>query len=357
MVRELYRPELPDNEKNRILQLHVEFSKIKRYKKCLVGVDDNHGGPVVRGHLIPRSWLQRISSADHVMVIVSQPVNLRNISSTAPFIEIHINNALVRHFTCLEHEKIFYPTDNVDADLTDLGNLNLMAYKAVMGQQWLEKLLAQAFRNISSESPMDEVFRLQARLHTQNSIGLKYYKRQIERCLNPQNCRRCMGGPCKTVGHRVMHVKGEPTLAVSQFTSGSRSRWRPIERQIEHIANWGITVLPTAKGHTAVLHYFLEEESVVQADFGHIHRLQGRKRESAISELIIKSCENVALSPAWWEQIGSRRNAIEAMFTGNMPDIGFGSFEQIMKWESDRFEPNRSIVNPNQINLFRQTRR
>ena len=62
-----------------------------------------------------------------------------------------------------------------------------------------------------------------------------------------------------------------------------------------------------SKGHKVVLHYFREEERFVRPEFDYIQSLQGRKQEAQISALLLSSCENIAISPHMWEQIGERR--------------------------------------------------
>ena len=116
-----------------------------------------------------------------------------------------------------------------------------------------------------------------------------------------------------------------------------------------------VTVLPDDKGHVVIFHYFLEEEGIVGPTFDYISRLNGKKQEAAISELLLKSFENIAVAPDFWERIGRRRAAIRSFFQNNMPDIGFGSQEQLVKWEMRRLRPERfeRAPNPNQINLFR----
>ena len=359
-MRHLSRPSLPENEKRRYIQDLLEKSKRRNYKECLVSckaAQSEHVKKIVKGHLVPRSWLEKISTDDHVYVFATHSVNLyHEQGSEIPKYE-HINNALVRYFTCKDHEEFFFCADNAVADLSDLKIPNRMAYKAIIGQLWLERLLQRGYREISASSPQDEVLKRQVHLHSQNVIGLSYYKKEIERCLSPEQCGRCRGRSCRVVGHKVIRMRGEPTVSVSQFCQGSRTRIRYAERQVENIANWGVTVLPNDKGHVAIFHYFLEEEDIVGPTFEYISGLNGRKREAAVSELILKSFENIAISPNMWDHIGKRKEAIRSAFYDNMPDIGFGSEEQLLKWEKERLHPARfeRVPNPNQINLFRRT--
>ena len=358
-MRRLFRPNLPENEKRRHIQEIIDRSKRRNYKKCLV--EGEHDGKIVKGHLIPKSWFGKIAKDDHVYVFATHSANLNDLYSDywdvgVPKLE-HINNALVRYFTCEKHEKDFFTVDSTEPDCSAPKVLNLMAYKALIGQFWLENLMWHAYRELSAGSPSDEVFRLQKRLFLQNVIGLRHYKKQIERCLDPDSCRRCKGRSCKLVAHEVITLRGEPSVAVSGFSSGVRSVVRPLEREVGHIANWGMTVLPNDKGHVVIFHYFPDERDLIGDDFEIISRLQGRKRESAISQGILQYFENIAISPDMWEQIGKRRKSIQKMFGETMPDVGFGSSEQIRKWEDRRLGPKVPIPNPNQINLFRKTKR
>ena len=365
-MRTLGRAELSENSKRRLLQSITDSTKRNRYRECLVV--GNHRGKVVKGHIVPKSWLKKLSDdKDEVYVFASHPVRMLGESPDRELSiadKLHINNALVRSFTCEGHEPLFSSVDQTDPDLSNFNNLNRMLYRAISGQLWLEILIHNAFTKAFESSPQDELFQVIALMCRENRAGLRYYKKEAERCLDPEVCRRCRGGPCRTIAHRVIRLPGEGLLlSASQFTAGHRTVVRiphnyHSEPQVQPIANWGITVLPMSKGHKVVLHYFREEERFVRPEFDYIQSLQGRKQEAQISALLLSSCENIAISPHMWEQIGERRQqAILKMFQEERKDVGFGTEEMLAKWERDRMFPSRRIhvPHPNLVNMFRTT--
>lgn len=360
MVRKLYVPDLPQNERNRITQLAVNSTKRRSYRNCkAIG---RCKGAIAGGHVIPRSWLRKIcDDKGQVRVFSELPLNVfkANLEETHyfPILE-HFNNVFVSSFTCEEHEKLFSPTDNPDPDLSDSRSLNLMVYKPIIAGLWREELLLKSVEAELNEVPQSELFQSMVQLQQQRVIGLEHYKQQTEGCLQPEICKKCQGGKCKVIAHKIFHIPGEPALAVSDFSDGIRTRVNPRFRSVEYIVNWGITVLPLSKGHKVIFHHFIEEESIIEPKGQSLSHLQGKKLQGEISYSILKSFENIAISPGRWEQFGeSRRQAILDLFTNEMPDVGFGSMERIQRWERDRFKPDMPAHNPHQINLFNPNKR
>ena len=121
--------------------------------------------------------------------------------------------------------------------------------------------------------------------------------------------------------------------------------------------NWGMTVLPLSKGHKVILHHFIDEERIIEPLGQMLSRLQGKKLQGQISYWILKSFENLAINPGRWEQFGKRRLAMLEVFLNEMPDVGFGSMEQIQKWEEERFKQDSYAPNYNELNLFNPDKR
>ena len=360
MIRRLYEPDLPQNERSRIAQIAVDLTKRKAYRECL-GVGQCKGG-VEGGHVIPRSWLRKICNDNgEVRVFSKLPLNVfkshMDNGLDFPVLE-HVNNVLVGSFTCRAHEEMFAPIDNPDVDLSDCGNLNLLLYKAVMAGLWQHKLFLQQAEAELAEVPQSDLFQLEAKLHRQQVMGLEHYKQLTEGCINPQTCRKCKGGKCRVIGHKIFQIPGQPALAASGFSDGIRTKINPRFRSAEYIMNWGITVLPHSEGHKVIFHHFTEDEDISVSVGQLLSQLQGKKLQGEISYWILKSFEDIAISPARWEQFGqSRRQAMLDVFSNEIPDIGFGDMGKIEKWERDRFRPETPASNPHQINLFNPNKR
>lgn len=325
----------------------------------------SHAARAVSGHVIPRNWLRQISVNDKVKAFTSLPVSdfwnqqVETVSDIDPPIRReHINQATVRRFTYQPHEDALSPTDSIYPDTSNVGILNLCTYRPLIAQMWLETLLEQCFEEVKRTVPDDEAFQLQARMHRQNALGFEQYKKLIEPCLSLDSCNRCNGGKCKVTGHIVRRISGKPTLAASQFSSGSRTHVNFHFGTIKYIANWGLTVIPTPKGHTAILHHFLEDvpkSLEMQKTIQQFESLNGKALEQMISALVLDTCENIVISPAAWDAFGPKRqSAMLDRFGTEQSDIGFGSREQIEKWNREHFqEIRKSPTNPRQLNLFR----
>ena len=360
MIRKLHDPNLQQNERNRISQIIVDLTKRKAYRRCLA--TGQCKGGIAGGHVVPRSWLRNICDDEgQVRVFSKLPINpFRSYSEEAPNFPTleHFNNAFVGSFTCEEHETLFFSIDDPEPNLHDSRNLNLMVYKPIIATLWQQELLLQSAQAALAEVPESELFKSMVQLQRQRVIGLQYYKQQTERCLNPQMCLKCKGGKCKVIGHKVLHISGEPAIAASDFSDGIRTRANARFGLAQYIVNWGITVLPLNKGHEVIVHHFVEEEYIIEPMSRRLSGLHGKKLQREISYQMLKSFENIAIGPRKWEQFGeNRRHAILEVFTNEIPDIGFGSIDTVMKWERDRFRPERHIPNPNQINLFNPNKR
>ena len=201
--------------------------------------------------------------------------------------------------------------------------------------------------------PGDEPFELDVRDSKQRIIGLEHHKREIGQCLNPTNCKHCNGQDCRVVGHEVRHISGEPAIAVSQFSDGIRMRLDAYNSTLQPIANWGITVLPTDRGHSAVLHYFRQEHDIMNGTTENVRALNGRRLQEYLSSLILDNCENIAISPTIWDAFGAKKQqAIRERFIPELSALSYGPPERLAELEYRRLTRDRAIPNPRQINLF-----
>ena len=356
----LHQPELPENELKRIAQVLTDKTKLKAYRQCMVG--EEHKAPTVGGHLIPESWLKKICANRRVVMFVSHPIGLFKGLELAPdeysvpVQKPHISNATKRQFTCQLHECLFSLCDSPKPDTKKLEVLNLMAYKAILAQLWDQRLSEKAVLAALKETPDNEVFQVLTELSQKCVIGLKHYKGQVEQCLHPDQCCRCNGGQCRVISHVVRHIPGIPTLAVSEFTSGDRTIV-DVHQRIQYMTQWGLTVFPIERGHTAVLHYFPEESGVsclMDQTVTDFRSLNGKRLQAMLSALILGSCENFAISPTIWEKFGpKRRYAIMQRYKTDMPYTGIGTMEQIARGEIRRFMQTEPLPpNHQQLNLF-----
>ena len=360
-TRRIDPPLLPEEETRRLQRLFFDKTKPRAFRQCLVF--DCHDTKTVDGHVVPRSWMKEISGEGHVMSFISRRLRQYPDSGDVEaeyLAEVRrepVSTATVRHFTCANHEKFFFDIDKAQPDTSQARILNLMAYRAVLAQLWTELTVRGAHAEVLNQNPTDELAAFLFHHRQQTANGLNYYKRELERCLDPARCRRCHGGNCKTIAHVVRHIRGDPVLASSQFSSGLRTEI--IDVGLEHpMANWGLTIVPSNNGHTVVLHYFLEDTGIstlMDQAIRNYRALHGRALEQFISMDIIDYTEGFVLSPSAWERFGpKRRDAIVRRFSSEIPFVGVGTDHQIQKYSAELTTGTRPAPpNPKQLNLFR----
>lgn len=364
LLTPLYQPPTSENERKRIANIITDKTKPRAYKNCMV--DPSCNRKIVKGHLVPQSWLKKISTKDEVIPFASFPIyedyrQVQDVKGDAVKLfhqdlkPAHINNVFVRYFTCQYHEGYFQHIDDLNCDVNDIRNKNWLVYKAIIAQKWNLRLFIRAWKAVLEEQPSNEMFQHMLEHYRQCAIGVGEYEQQTKKCLEPNQCSQCKSGKCETVKHIVRHIPGNPTLAVSQFSQGIKTNINPIRQEVTYLANGGWTVLPDEKGHYVILHYFAEDEDfeIIQRVSRNMERLQGEKLQSSISAQLLDDCENIAISPAVWDRIGkNRQRAMVSRFVENGLDIGIGSRERMIKLEGQRKLDPLVVPNPRQINLF-----
>ena len=350
----LSRPLFTDNQQKQHMQILTEQTKRNAYKECLM--EGDHQGQLIKGHLIPRSWLGKISAENQVVMFAQPPVNLFWSSSNkaTETIRMGIGDAATGFFTCEGHEKSFFSIDATAPDLANVVNLNLMVYKATIAQLWAQTLMKKAYETLASKTTNDEVVRQIANYYTENERGLKIYAQNFGQHLSTDSCDKCNEQVCETIKHKRWVIPGEPALAVSQFTSGFQAKIDYHAKTVQKMVNWGLTVLPTNKGHVAILHYLKDEEHDLKGLFSNLFHAQGKKLAAELSVIILDNCENVAINPDYWDRLGSRRQqAITERFWTRMPEFGFETIQETEKGERSQAFPSKHVPNLQQLNLFR----
>ena len=174
MIRKLHAPDLPRNERSRITQTAVDLTKQRAFKECL-GPGECKGS-IEGGHLIPKSWLRKMSNqTGEVRIFTALPINpfRASIEDSLNALKLeHLNNVFVGSFTCRNHEEMYGPTDDPDANLSDYRTLNLLAHKPITAALWQQKLLLQQAEAMLAEVPEDEAFQFEVELQRQRVIGL-----------------------------------------------------------------------------------------------------------------------------------------------------------------------------------------
>ena len=115
--------------------------------------------------------------------------------------------------------------------------------------------------------------------------------------------------------------------------------------------NWGMQIIPSSNGHTAIISYFPHEvhsDTESSSEFFEILRniteAKGTELEIAISKWVLNLCENITISPDMWEAISKRRKdaILNAFYIKPTDQIVTETYIQNLP----------QITNPKRINLF-----
>ena len=320
----------------------------------------------IRAHALTSFWMRAIETKCEVIEFSPPELNylLRDVTYTAtprglrptPFAPMLRNreDAQRYRFLCDTHDVLFNAVDNLTGTKDySLRNLNWAVYRSVLAQEWRVKSLKSALPEsgvidppLHSRSRTDGL-RTGIYSTLNNSLeGLSYYKRNLQQCLDPQNCKKCNGTQCSFVTHTVLPLKGKPKLAASTFSLGLRDH-----------ENWGLTIVPLTDltGNDVIWHQFGEHRKVMEERISLQKQAQGRRREELVSQCILRFAVGVVVSPEWWIKIGNkRRRAIVEMVSAEN-GIATGTPESV-SWRLNRANtPILDLPNPRQLNLFRDT--
>lgn len=362
MGRSLSLSDMPENQRNALLQIITDKTKIDAYQECLISGSDC-SDKIVKGHLIPMGWLRVIAEDNQTIAFAKSSAHtFRYVEAEHPVTKRAIKQTLIGRFSCEKHEQIFFPVDQKEPDITDTTNLNLLLYRGIIDKMWGQRRLVRAWDALLNEAPNDKAVRVIADTFRHNCTDLSHYKAQVERCLFPKKCATCNYGSkqCANIVHKTRELRGDPVLAVAQFSDGGRTRiLYDGEEQIT--ANCGITIFPTSSGHTVVEHYFAEEKPIWGKEnslWPNLQTKSGKELEETVSMLALDYCENIAMNPKHWDKFGKKRQlAVRERFTATT-DTPFGSLEKMQRQaerqlptELPKYVPNRRL-----LNLFRADR-
>ena len=285
----------------------------------------------IDAHTVPHNWLKQIGpSRVYIFRPSPKPTAPPGQLPAIPH-KVSIRRATTAGFTCAEHDAVFQPADQRNAGITSPDRLNLLFYRAVL-------------KALHSEIAAEEI----ARTHlgsAPESMGhgstIANGRRQSTLALASGLLRTSLLYP--VLNWRVRHVTrqlpGTPRIACSDagvwdhhwvdFFSGPAT---PIESN----GIWGITVMPTDRGHAVTLHYCTVTQdkrmakrhlSKMDQEMTAFKELQGIALEEAISSQVIVLTENLCIGTRAWDSLPTqRKEVIRKAWTNNtwIPNGEFG---------------------------------
>ena len=301
----------PEKEKRRILQRMTDLTKIRSYKECLVPGD--HEGKVVEGHVIQKAIQRRLTNTSDIVSIIKRPMIMPEGHNF--FVPTPLSHTVTGYFTCEKHEAEFNPIEQQVPDFEDPWHNALFAYKGVLFQRWVNKVMKRMWETMAAEDPRSGLPRYFSDFHGQMERDITYYQERIEAAIELGKAGQLAGDSSDPLLHAVFLLPTErPIIAASEWERGNRQNGR---------INPGLTVYPRDDVHAVIIHYVAEERNQMRKYLWSLEQSTGLVLQRRISRYILKDYENVIISPLVWDSWSSeKRGCLERLFHSD--DAGCG---------------------------------
>ena len=197
----------------------------------------------------------------------------------------------------------------------DFGNdhhLNLLAYKAILGEVKKEENLLHGFTTALEMMPTDEAWAKMVESLEVRLAGKMAAKEIIEKQIGllPSN------GPGKLIKHRTAEIPSlQPMVAASGWCGGEKLVVDHIERTIQPMAMWGCTVYPTRSRHVITYHYLDEDAGKVLPELRFLRQKDPKNIQRSVSADLLLLMESIVVAAPGWETFsGRQRKAISRCF-------------------------------------------
>ena len=304
---------LSDSERRHFMHEFARATDARRSRKeCII--PGAHCGTVVEGHTVQRALMENRGMYDEegrVMSFRGGSMNLFN--KTRMPVPLHINHALTEFFSCEKHDRIFQEVEIPNEP--DFGNerhLNLLAYKAILGEVKKEENLSHGFRTASKMMPEDEVWAQMLETTEVRLTGKMEAKEIIERQIGllPSH------DAGKLMKHRTKEIpSAQPMVAASAWCGGEKVIIDHVKRTIKPIAMWGCTVYPTQSEHVIIYHYLNGDADQVLPELRFLMQKDPKNLQRSVSADLLTMLESMTVSAPGWETFsGRQRKAISRCF-------------------------------------------
>ena len=321
MVRVLNNPMKALSDRNRKRFAHEMAKAInarRSRRECIM--PGAHDGTVVEGHTVQRALMEHRGMCDHEGRVMS----FRQ-SSMDPFSRIrmpvrsHHNHALTEFFSCEKHDGIFRAVEIPNEP--DFGNdhhLNLLAYKAILGEVKKEENLLHGYRTALRMMPTDEAWAKMVEETEVRLEGKMAAKEVIEKQIGLLPSHR----PSKLIKHRTAEIpSSRPMVAASGWCGGEKLVVDHIQLTVQPIATWGCTVYPMRSGHVITYHYLDEDAGKVLPELGFLRQKDPKNLQRSVSADLLLLLESIVVAAPGWETFsGQQRKAIIRCFHSTIDD-------------------------------------
>ncbi|MCP6717972.1 MAG: hypothetical protein KJI70_00290 [Patescibacteria group bacterium] len=273
---------------------------------CMYPDHSSCSGPIIRCHSIQNSRsLDSISKNGHVLSFVL--LSLFELEKNKGVIELKkvSKNKVTTFFGfCQKHDsELFKPIELFDYKGEEIQNF-LFAYRALSKEVYVRINMLKAMQEFSGHPFMEkniyDLFMLGFRAGTRDLVG---HKALFDNSLMEKNYGDVMS-------YRIS-TNLKPNILVSsifypEYTVNGLSiqNLADISRFKEGIQ---ITIFPN-RGTTEILFTWHKNKSQApEILIGSIDKLNEEEKLETITQMIFSHCENIVVSPEWWENISSDR--------------------------------------------------
>ncbi|MEX0721474.1 MAG: hypothetical protein WD059_12455 [Balneolaceae bacterium] len=280
----------------------------KTSDRCLEP-NENCGQKAIRSHSIPSgSILDRLSKDGHV-IMPSMKLKYPP-PSEIEFKKVGINKATTFSGLCSNHDReIFRPIDIELPDANNTEHMFLLAYRAVLreyhaclqnGLRFQSTYQKRVDVGISPKDGPDD-FGLYATSHLINAFECYLYKRQFDQYLLDSDWAKLQ--------HHIIILEDQPTtVAVSSLFSLD-------DIEAPETPRVNLSIYPTDKDLVVVFSSIETDATYVTNYLDRILNSKGHYQKYLLSKLILQSCDNVALSPDYFDSFSEdKKNAIGQFF-------------------------------------------
>ena len=281
-------------------------------KKCII--PGAHDGEVVEGHTVQRALMEHRGMCDQEGRVMSfRTPSMNPFARKRMPVPIHHNHALTEFFSCKKHDSMFQPVEIPNEP--DFGNdhhLNLLAYKAILGEVKKDENVLHGFTTALEMMPTDEASAKMVEAVEVRLAGKMAAKEIIEKQIGllPSN------GPGKLIKHRTAEIpSSQPMVAASGWCGGEKLVVDHVERTIQPMAMWGCTVYPTRSRHVITYHYLDGDSGKVLPELWFLRQKYPNNIQRNVSADLLLMLESIVVAAPGWETFsGRQRKAISRCF-------------------------------------------
>ena len=228
-------------------------------------------------------------------------------------VPLHINHALTEFFSCEKHDRIFEEVEIPnEPDFSNERHLNLLAYKAILGEVKKEENQWHGFKTASEMMPGDEVWAQMLETTRVRLTGKIEAKEIIERQIGLLPSHEAG----KLMKHRTKEIpSAQPMIAASAWCGGEKVIIDHIKGTIKLIAMWGCTVYPARSEHIIIYHYLNKDAGQVLPELRFLMQKDPKNLQRSVSADLLTMLESITVSAPGWETFSRRqRKAVSRCF-------------------------------------------